>query len=151
MSTYAMISFKSGRETTTDTPASIDPAGGTVYGQNLPASWDKLNAMAEKLRVTRPDAFCYESPEEMEEFIDEMDEASAAEVRGRLASQKMWHPIADGLKTFEALRTHYGEPPSKAGGRWSVKEGIAWDLMVFVAVLREAVADGEREFHIEIY
>src|SRR5258708_6557448 len=121
MSMYAMLFFKDDYDVSTTTPASIDPSGSSVYGQNLPRSWDELNATAKKLRVTEPESFRVD---------EDGDEA--------------WHPIAKGLKTFEALAKHYGEPPA-SGAKWKPKDGIAWDVKVFAAVLREAQAAGETE------
>ena len=151
MSMYASLVFRNGYRTTDTAPASIDPVGEGVYGNNLPKGWDEANAAAKMLRVTEPESFRVdaESDDEFEEYMEGLPEAIVQQNQERRAKQKPWHPVADGLKTFEALSRHYGEPPSD-DDEWNLNQGVAWDVTVFVAVLREAMASGETEFHIEI-
>jgi hypothetical protein len=153
MSACAGLQFRSARKATSTTPASIDPSGRTVYGQNLPKLLDKVDSLAQSLNVTPPSRFVYEDPEELQQFAEEMQEDApeiAEQYRQRLANQLQWHSIADAVRTFTALLTALDRPPAPSAQLSTWQAAAAWDVNAMLTALREAQADGEQEFRVSI-
>ena len=124
MSMYATVELSdSGHQ---DIPSALDPDGeGLNYGQNVGqcGAWDELDKIAVDAGARPLTSYFYS--EEME------------------SDDENWSPVADGLKTFNAILQSL-EPRSKDEpfGRYTV-EWISWDVQAYSSILKNSSSPDE--------
>jgi hypothetical protein len=118
------------------------------FTRTLARAYDTAEVAAEGAGVDLG-RFFYTDPQGFEDDLKylQLSEEQIAERRSKLAAQAKWHPIAEGLAAFRAVRTYLKEHPDLIEHPW--KKPLMGALRTVIAGMKAAIERGESGFHLD--